>query len=119
MALSTDGTILNPGTGGDTVSDEDLTNQPRLSALVPKLGASNANYKVERTKVAIGDYGQDRGDPSNDGGRAFPVEQPAEARIYEKQLLRASETQLATLISRASERRPDMFFNRCGRDGRV
>jgi hypothetical protein len=120
-APTTDGTLLNPvqATGGDLVSDEDMTGAPRLSSLVPQLGAVNASYKVERTKIALGDYDTDRGDASSDGGRPMPMETFVERRLQEEQYLRATEAQYAKLTRRTSERPPALFFSRTGREGRV
>jgi hypothetical protein len=116
----TDGTVVQTGSAGDLVSDEDMTAQPRLSPLVPQLGATNAGYKIERTKLVVGDYDTDRGDISSDGGRPLPVETFVERRFMEAQYLRATElaSQL-TLGRRHAERAPVLFFARTGRDGRI
>jgi hypothetical protein len=118
VAQLTDGTTLNTGAGGDLVSDEDLTGQPRQSADVPQIGAGNANYKLERTKVAVGKYGQDRGDVDIDG-RPFPVEMGVERRLMEAQEQLAIDNLATSMRTRMSERPPIMRFSaRCGRAGR-
>jgi hypothetical protein len=119
VSQATDGTTLNAGVGGDLVSDEDLSSSPRLSPDVPQLQAANAGYKVERTKIAIGSYGQDRGDPSNDGGRAFPVELQVERRLMESQLVRSQDEAAQRCISRQRERAPSLCLSRSGREGRT
>src|SRR5579862_565027 len=110
----TDGTLVQTGSAGDLVSDEDMTGSPRLSPLVPQLGATNAGYKIERTKLVVGDYDTDRGDISSDGGRPLPVETFVERRLQEEQYLRETELQYATLRQRSSERIPNGFFMRTG-----
>lgn len=90
--------------------------QVRLSPTVPQLPT---NYSIERTKIAIGDYGQDRGDISNDGGRGLPVEMFTERRLQEEQYLRETDLQIRSLNSRGSERTPTIFFSRTGREGRI
>jgi hypothetical protein len=113
-----DGTQLNPGASGDLIADEDMTGTVRLSPLVPQLSATNASYKIERTKIAIGDYGQDRGDPTLEG-RAFPVETGAERRILELAFMRQTETSELLQRMRASERTPLTMTTRSSRDGRA
>lgn len=78
-----DGTLLSPGTAGDLISDEDMTGIPRQSALLPQLSASNANYKIERTKIAIGDVDYDSGDATP--GNALPVRMLFERQSLEDQ----------------------------------
>ena len=114
-----DGTTLNPGVNGDLVSDEDMTGAVRQSSLVPQLGAPNANYKIERTKIAIGDYDQDRGDVSSDGGRPFPIETFVERRLQEEQYMRQIEQVYFAMTTRQRERAPASFFGRTGREGRI
>jgi hypothetical protein len=119
VSQSTDGTTLNSGSGGDLVSDEDLTGLVRQSPAVPQLGAANAAYKIERTKIVIGEYGQDRGDVSSDGGRPFPVETFAERRMLEVNTAVAIDTLARDAVRRQREREPRMMFNaRIGRSGR-
>jgi hypothetical protein len=123
VAQTTDGTAISTGTGSnatpDLISSEDMTGVVRLNPDVPQLNATNAGYKIERTKIAIGTYDQDRGDVSNDGGRGFPVEFDRERRLFEYDFLRQSEVANMTLKSRQSERMPTAFFQRSGRDGRI
>lgn len=116
---TTDGTLVQTGSSGDLVSDEDMTGGPRLSPLVPQLGAANAGYKIERTKIVVGDYGTDRGDVSSDGGRPFPVETFVERRLQEEQYLRGIELEYLALRRRDGERAPAIFFARTGREGRL
>jgi hypothetical protein len=64
-----EGTALNNGAGGDGVSTEDITGQPRLGGIVPSVpvapsGASD--MKIERTKLSIGPFGYDWGDVGGD-----------------------------------------------------
>lgn len=115
-----DGTPLNPGVGGDLISDEDLTGEPRLSPAVPQLSSAQAAYKLERTKVAVGPYGTDRGDVDLDG-RPFPVEMGAERRLLEAHALLLLDEYRTRTVLRHSERQPAATFNarigRMGRDG--
>lgn len=115
-----DGTLLNTGVGGDLISDEDMTGTPRLSATVPQLASAQAGYKIERTKIAIGPYDQDRGDVDIDA-RALPVETAAERRLLEATAaLTIDHVRLAS-TTRQRERAPALVFNarigRAGRDG--
>jgi|SRR5215472_9947660 len=109
-----DGTQLNPGANGDLIADEDMTSAVRGSPLVPQLGAANAAYKLERTKIAIGAYGEDRGDPTLEG-RPFPVEMGVERRLSEVLMLREAELVSMNLRSRSSER-ASLIFSRTSRE---
>jgi hypothetical protein len=95
MPQATDGTQLNVGVAGDLVSDEDLTGQPRGTSAVPQLGAPNAGYKVERTKIAIGDYGQDAGDAAAATG--LPVRTLFERQALEEIVIRETQNGMNAL----------------------
>lgn len=105
-----DGTPLNLGSGGDLISDEDMTNQPRQSPLVPQLGATNAGYKIERTKLVVGPYGYDYGDPTQD--QPLPVESRADRQRLELMQLSAIEARYASLQTRSQERTGSVFGSR-------
>jgi len=64
-----EGTQLNTGTGGDYVSDEDISQEPRLGGVVPSIPLGGATgVKLERTKSAVGPFGADWGDAGQDNG---------------------------------------------------
>jgi hypothetical protein len=112
----TDGTQTSLGVGGDLIADEDLTGQPRLSPLVPQLGTTNAGYKIERTKIAVGDYSQDRGDASAEGA-GIPVEDNRVRRMLELDQLRQLDEAQLLRTRRHAEREPMMLsFGRSGRE---
>lgn len=60
-----EGTALNLGVGGDNISDEDVSGQPRQGGVVPSVPAL-ASIKLERTKIVVGAFGVDGGDPTPD-----------------------------------------------------
>lgn len=123
-ANATDGTSLSPGAGGDLITSEDMSGNPRLSPLVPQLGAANAGYKIERTKIVIGAYDQDRGDATEQAG--LPVEDNRVRRLQEAILLQAiRDTQISTTLRwrweprelSSAGRRAGERIGRAGRDG--
>ena len=99
---------------------EDMTGTARLSAAVPQLsGSINSNYGVQRVKIAIGDYGTDRGDVSNDGGRSLPIESSVERRVLELQRVKNIEQVVFLQTKRVSERQVSSTLARTTRDGRM
>ena len=95
MALSTDGTALNSGTGGDVIATEDVPagSPGRLSPDVP-----TTDYKIGRSKIALGDYGDDLGDVC--AQNPIPVTS-AERRMSEMDSLRQSEIARYSLAAQA------------------
>jgi hypothetical protein len=99
---ATDGTQLNLGLAGDLVSDEDMTGLPRGVADVPQLGSGNANYKVERTKVAVGRYGHDDGDAEPDS--PLWVGMRRERLVLETEMLARLDANAMSMQRRCYER---------------
>lgn len=104
-----DGTQLTLGAGGDLVSDEDLTGLPRGSPLLPQVGAANGNYKLERTKIVVGAYGQDAGDATFDA--PLPAESRTQRQLAELAGLMSQDNNLAVEahMSRGRNERATFF----------
>jgi len=100
---------------------EDMTGVPRGSPAVVQLGStSQQNYSLGRVKLALGNVGQDRGDPDLDGGRGLPVEQVGnDRRLAELGRLKAIDMDLCNLRGRSSERMSSITNARSNRDGRI
>ena len=102
---------------------EDMTGVVRGSPSVVQLGATvNQNYSLSRVKIALGQVGQDRGDPDPDGGRGLPVEMFAERRLMEQAFLQAYVASLVYLQKRSSESlrtAEALLTGRTGRTGRM
>jgi hypothetical protein len=86
------------GPGGDVISDEYLDpNQPvRREGLLPP-GA----YKLPRSKIAVGPYGQDWGDASAD--LPLQVESRAQRQLAELDSLRTRQATLQAMARYAGE----------------
>ncbi len=93
-----DGTVL--GTG-EIISDEyvDPTTGTRRDPNLPVIG-----YKLPRSKIAVGPYGQDGGDATPDN--ALPVESRAERLYLEHQALRERERSAQLVQRQQTERLP-------------
>jgi len=108
-----DGTQLSPGTLGDIVSDEDMGGIPRQDSRLPQLGnpqaapappimdantaTAAATYKLERTKIAQGFYGQDAGDA--DGYSGLGVRSYFERQALEETAIRETEVRMLEIGS--------------------
>lgn len=90
-----DGTTL--GTA-EVIADEyiDPTTGGRINPNLPPTG-----YKLPRSKIAIGPYGQDGGDASPD--QPLPTESRAERLLIEVQALRDRDTANQYIARRAGE----------------
>jgi hypothetical protein len=109
MAQATDSTTLNPGAGGDVIATEDMpAGSARATSDVP-----TTEYKLPRSKLAVGSYGQDAGDVTHEN--PLPVESREQRQIEENLLLVTMDTQRFTLASRGRERVSSLFQNRGGR----
>ena len=70
-----DGTLLNQGIGGDTIATEDIAlGDSRGDAALP-----TTEYKIPRSKIAVGAVDQDLGDV--DEGNPMPVRDQATLRV--------------------------------------
>lgn len=91
MANPNDGTPLNGGSGGDTISDEAFSDNSGVTT-----GASqtprglddlpDTAYKLPRSKIAVGPYDSDGGDAIAVSG--LPVQTYYERRCLEDQIIR-------------------------------
>lgn len=106
MANSNDGTTLNPGVGGDVYSSED---QPVGS----QRGDPNlplTDYKVARSKIAVGPYDTDAGDATFQN--PLPVESRRERQAAELAFLKSADAQRYSFSTRSRERVNLQFMNR-------
>lgn len=105
MAQTTDGTSTNPAQpGGDLISDEDMSLQPRAGSAVPQLGATNAGYKIPRSKLAKGGYGKDEGDVEE--VNPLPVSSAREREFLERSMLIDADIRAVSMCTRSSRERP-------------
>jgi hypothetical protein len=111
MAQTTDGTATNPAQpGGDLISDEDMSLQQRASSAVPQLGASNASYKIPRSKLAKGGYGRDEGDVEE--SNPLPVSSAREREFLERSMVLDYDIRAASMCTRSSRERAATFDRR-------
>lgn len=93
-----DNTTLPAGGGGDTLATEEIATGNARSAP----GLPTTAYKVPRTKIALGDYDDDRGDVAQD--KPLPVDSARGARFDERTELRARDAFALSLVTRGGER---------------
>lgn len=109
---TTDNTDVNAGAGGDSIADEVIL----VGDTRGDQGLSQATYKIQRVKIAVGGLHEDRGDVTSD--RPLAVESQREAELTELRFLTDLSTQRASLANRHTERYPLIVGQRTGRDGR-
>lgn len=112
MAIATDNTTLNPGTGGDVIATEDFpVGAQRLTSDSPL-----TDYKLGRSKIAVGDYGDDAGDAGPHQG--LPVQLTRERWALEEMACRAAENALETSTDRRGFASRPTLMDRRGSIGR-
>lgn len=112
MAGQNDGTTV--ASNADLVSTEDMTGRPRGTADAPQLGTTAGNYKLGRSKIAVGGYGADQGDASFDS--PLPVGMRAERQQLELIRVREMDASLYSLMTRGQERVQSIFGARGSSD---
>lgn len=108
MANATDGTQLNPFgvAGGDVISTEDMpVGAARLSPNTPL-----TDYKLPRSKIALGTYDQDSGDVTEQN--PMPVKMMYERGLLEYQYLQQADSERYALQTRSRERVGTIFMDR-------
>lgn len=112
-----DGTVMNPGSGGDTISNKEFAvaadgvpADPRGTACLPVTA-----YKLPRSKIAIGDYDHDNGDATSTN--ALPIQTFYERRMMEQQMIMDRDRNLQGCQTRGKER-IDLCDRRGGHVGR-
>jgi hypothetical protein len=106
VANTNDNTALNPGVGGDNISTEDQpAGTQRGDAALPLV-----DYKMPRSKIAIGPYDLDLGDAGQ--YLPLPVQTLRERGIMEEQMISARRLALSTLSTRSSYERTTSLDSR-------
>ena len=105
-ANATDGTTMNQGSGGDTIATEDMpVGTPRGDQNLPL-----TDYKLGRSKIAVGPYDQDLGDATSD--RPLPVESRAQRQLAELAFVRQIDQQRTAFATRSRELVSPLYWNR-------